>query len=102
MTESEWQTRKTRIDKQLLSLNPKWNIIPYKEEMNSSHFYVTSLKNILPHTVPPIMHLLKRILAEKEKLESMSAKREIVTEYLKVVFNDYLNIILNQKEVSLK
>jgi type I restriction enzyme R subunit len=36
MTESEWKTRKTRIDKQLKSLNPKWNIMPYKEGMETS------------------------------------------------------------------
>jgi len=36
MTESEWKTRKTRIDKQLKSLNPKWNIMPYNEGMDTS------------------------------------------------------------------
>jgi type I restriction enzyme, R subunit len=29
MNESEWITRKTRIDKQLKSLNPAWDIIPF-------------------------------------------------------------------------
>ena len=36
MTESEWITRKIRIDKQLKSLNPKWKIIPYQEGMDTS------------------------------------------------------------------
>lgn len=36
MTESEWKTRKTRIDAQLKALNPHWTIIPYKEGMNTS------------------------------------------------------------------
>src|SRR5271157_390333 len=36
MTDSEWKTRKTRIDKQLKSLNPKWNIMTYKEGMDTS------------------------------------------------------------------
>ena len=36
MTESEWKTRKTRIDAQLKALNPKWNIVPYKEGMDTS------------------------------------------------------------------
>jgi type I restriction enzyme R subunit len=34
MTESEWKTRKTRIDAQLKSLNPKWDIVQYKEGMD--------------------------------------------------------------------
>lgn len=29
MNESEWLTRKTRIDKQLKSVNPPWVIISY-------------------------------------------------------------------------
>jgi hypothetical protein len=33
MTESEWQTRKTRIDTRL---NASWTIIPFKEGMNTS------------------------------------------------------------------
>lgn len=36
MTESEWKTRKTRIDAQLKALNPSWKIIPYKESLNIS------------------------------------------------------------------
>lgn len=36
MTESEWVTRKTRIDARLKALNPKWNIILYKEGMETS------------------------------------------------------------------
>jgi type I restriction enzyme R subunit len=34
MTESEWLTRKTRIDKQLKALKPGWEIIPYKIGMD--------------------------------------------------------------------
>ncbi|MGB7063004.1 MAG: DEAD/DEAH box helicase family protein [Candidatus Zixiibacteriota bacterium] len=37
MPESEWKTRKTRIDAQLKALNPKWNIIPYKEDVDTSN-----------------------------------------------------------------
>ncbi len=36
MNESEWITRKTRIDAQLRELDPKWNIIPYNEGMDIS------------------------------------------------------------------
>lgn len=36
MTESEWKTRKTRIDAQLKALNPQWTIIPYEEGMDTS------------------------------------------------------------------
>lgn len=36
MTESEWKTRKTRIDAQLKALCPAWVIIPFKEGMNTS------------------------------------------------------------------
>ena len=36
MYESEWQTRKTRIDKQLRSLNPAWEIIPYTAGLKDS------------------------------------------------------------------
>lgn len=36
MTESEWKTRKTRIDAQLKALNPQWNIIKYKDGMDFS------------------------------------------------------------------
>jgi len=36
MTESEWKTRKTRIDTKLRALNPSWYIIPYKEGLNLS------------------------------------------------------------------
>jgi type I restriction enzyme R subunit len=33
MIESEWKTRKTRIDAQQKGLNPAWSIIPYKETL---------------------------------------------------------------------
>lgn len=36
MTESEWKTRKTRIDAQLKALNPAWEIIPYKDSLDFS------------------------------------------------------------------
>lgn len=36
MTESEWKTRKTRIDAQLRALKPAWKIIPYKENLKLS------------------------------------------------------------------
>jgi len=36
MTESEWQTRKTRIDAQLKALNPAWEIIPYNKNLDIS------------------------------------------------------------------
>jgi type I restriction enzyme, R subunit len=36
MTESEWKTRKTRIDRQLKALNPAWKIIPYKTGLNTA------------------------------------------------------------------
>ncbi|GHV41536.1 type I restriction-modification system deoxyribonuclease [Spirochaetia bacterium] len=39
MKESEWKTRKTRIDTRLTSLNPAWTIIPYTEGMD-----ITKLK----------------------------------------------------------
>ncbi|QOR76334.1 MAG: DEAD/DEAH box helicase family protein [Thermoflavifilum sp.] len=35
-TESEWKTRKTRIDAQLKALNPAWEVIPYKEDLDIS------------------------------------------------------------------
>jgi type I restriction enzyme R subunit len=38
MTESEWKTRKTRIDAQLKALCPAWDIIPFKEGMDTSIF----------------------------------------------------------------
>jgi type I restriction enzyme, R subunit len=34
MNESEWLTRKTRIDKKLRSLNPAWEIIRYREGLS--------------------------------------------------------------------
>src|SRR5438876_5060899 len=34
MLESEWQTRKRRIDAKLRSLNPPWEIIPYSQQRN--------------------------------------------------------------------
>ena len=36
MQESEWQTRKTRIDRQLTALHPAWEIIPYSTGLNTS------------------------------------------------------------------
>ena len=36
MTESEWKTRKTRIDAQLKALRPAWDIIRFEEGMNTS------------------------------------------------------------------
>ena len=36
MNESEWLTRKTRIDKKLRSLNPPWEIIPYRDGLDLS------------------------------------------------------------------
>lgn len=36
MHESEWKTRKTRIDRQLKALNPAWEIIPYTPALNTS------------------------------------------------------------------
>jgi type I restriction enzyme, R subunit len=36
MHESEWKTRKTRIDKRLQALNPAWEIIPYTLALNIS------------------------------------------------------------------
>jgi type I restriction enzyme R subunit len=38
MTESEWKTRKTRIDAQLKALRPAWAIIRFKEGMDTSTF----------------------------------------------------------------
>ena len=34
MNEAEWQTRKSRIDKRLCSLNPAWEIIRYREGLD--------------------------------------------------------------------
>jgi type I restriction enzyme R subunit len=36
MHESEWLTRKTRIDAQLCSLNPPWRIIPWRDDLDVS------------------------------------------------------------------
>lgn len=36
MTESEWQTRKQRIDTRLRSVNPPWQIILYREWLDLS------------------------------------------------------------------
>ncbi len=36
MHESEWKTRKTRIDQQLRALSPAWEIIPYKPGLDTS------------------------------------------------------------------
>ncbi len=36
MTESEWKTRKTRIDAQLRGTHPSWKIIPYQEGIDTS------------------------------------------------------------------
>ena len=36
MHEAEWLTRKQRIDKRLLALNPRWQIIPYREGLDVS------------------------------------------------------------------
>jgi len=36
MNEAEWQTRKTRIDTRLRSLNPVWQIIPWREGLDLS------------------------------------------------------------------
>jgi type I restriction enzyme R subunit len=36
LTESEWKTRKTRIDARLKALNPQWEIIPYQEGLDTS------------------------------------------------------------------
>ena len=36
MTENEWLTRKQRIDRKLRSLNPKWEIIPFREDLDFS------------------------------------------------------------------
>ena len=36
MHEAEWQTRKQRIDKKLQALNPKWQIIPYRADLDVS------------------------------------------------------------------
>ena len=36
MSESEWQTRKKRIDSRLRSLNPPWTIVEYRETMDIS------------------------------------------------------------------
>lgn len=35
MSEPEAKTRKKRIDKKLRSLNPSWEIIPYKDGFNT-------------------------------------------------------------------
>ena len=34
--EAEWLTRKTRIDTRLRSLNPQWQIIPWREGLDTS------------------------------------------------------------------
>ena len=36
MDESEWLTRKSRIDARLGAFNPKWEIIRYREDLNLS------------------------------------------------------------------
>lgn len=33
---SEWHTRKTKIDARLLAVKPGWEIIPYKEGLDTS------------------------------------------------------------------
>ena len=34
MTESEWQTRKQRIDSRLRSMNPPWKIVRYRDGLD--------------------------------------------------------------------
>ncbi|MDD2710448.1 MAG: hypothetical protein PHV34_20910 [Verrucomicrobiae bacterium] len=34
MPESEWQTRKQRIDQRLKSLSPAWKIVPFSENLD--------------------------------------------------------------------
>ncbi len=36
MDESEWQTRKRRIDTRLRSLHPAWQIVPWRSTLNLS------------------------------------------------------------------
>ncbi len=36
MSESEWQTRKTRIDARLRALTPPWEIIPCPDNLDTS------------------------------------------------------------------
>src|SRR5262249_26436353 len=36
MDESEWQTRKSRIDTRLRSLNPPWQLLPWKPDLDPS------------------------------------------------------------------
>ena len=36
MNEAEWQTRKTRIDTRLRSLNPSWQIVPWRQGLDCS------------------------------------------------------------------
>ena len=36
MDEAEWKTRRDRIDKRLRACNPPWQLIPWKEGLNTS------------------------------------------------------------------
>jgi len=42
--ESEWQTRKKRIDEKLRSLPQPWDIVPYREELDTSSLHAVAVE----------------------------------------------------------
>src|SRR5947207_15524428 len=46
MTESEWQTRKQRIDARLRSVNPPWQIVRYRDGLDFAALDKTAVEEL--------------------------------------------------------
>src|SRR5881628_895061 len=52
MTESEWQTRKRRIDARLRSMNPSWQIVRYRDGLDFAALHCHAVEELPTATGP--------------------------------------------------
>ncbi len=72
MHESEWQTRKQRIDTRLRACNPPWQIIPWNEGLDTAALTYHALTEFPTGIVVPASRLnpspIKKTQAHMDKL----------------------------------
>jgi hypothetical protein len=73
LNESEWLTRKKRIDTRLCALTPPWKIIRYHDGLNLSSLHCIAVEEFPTANGPadePAEKLLERIHSTTRRLQS--------------------------------
>jgi hypothetical protein len=94
MTESEWQTRKKRIDTRLKNLPQPWKIIKYKEGLNTSALHASAVEEYPTEHGPAHNHPSGSLIPSKEDLE-ITKQLKAAGETLGIRLLDH--ILFNQK-----